>query len=56
MDITQLDGFADSSSDTEDDEDDDDLALVGENELLGLINANEDEEEVEEVIENDTYM
>ncbi|KAI7805149.1 TFIIA-alpha and beta-like factor [Triplophysa rosa] len=56
VDITQLDGFADSSSDTEEDEDDDDLGLVGENELLGLINANEEEEEeAEEVIEDHTY-
>nr|XP_055026614.1 TFIIA-alpha and beta-like factor [Misgurnus anguillicaudatus] len=48
--IPQLDGVANSSSDTEDEDndDDDDLGLVGENELLGLINANEDEEEEEE--------
>lgn len=47
--ITQLDGVADSSSDTEEDEDDDeDLGLVGEKEFLGMINGNEEEEELEE--------
>uniref|UniRef100_A0A8C1PWS8 General transcription factor IIA, 1-like n=1 Tax=Cyprinus carpio TaxID=7962 RepID=A0A8C1PWS8_CYPCA len=51
LDITQLDGVADSSSDTEEedeDDDDDDLGLVGENEFLGMINANEEEELEEE--------
>lgn len=54
LDITQLDGVADSSSDTEeedeDDDDDDDLGLVGENEFLGMINANEEEELEEEEV------
>ncbi|XP_016115476.1 TFIIA-alpha and beta-like factor [Sinocyclocheilus grahami] len=46
LDITQLDGVADSSSDTEEDgDDDDDLGLVGEKEFLGMINATEEEEE-----------
>ncbi|KAF4105358.1 hypothetical protein G5714_013020 [Onychostoma macrolepis] len=48
LDITQLDGVADSSSDTEEDDDDDDLGLVGENEFLGMINAAEEEELEEE--------
>ncbi|KAL1258755.1 hypothetical protein QQF64_009332 [Cirrhinus molitorella] len=48
LDITQLDGVADSSSDTEEDDDDDDLGLVGENEFLGMINATEEEELEEE--------
>ncbi|XP_043079420.1 TFIIA-alpha and beta-like factor [Puntigrus tetrazona] len=51
LDITQLDGVADSSSGTEeddDDNDDDDLGLVGENEFLGMINATEEEELEEE--------
>ncbi|XP_058652940.1 TFIIA-alpha and beta-like factor isoform X2 [Onychostoma macrolepis] len=50
LDITQLDGVADSSSDTEEDDDDDDLGLVGENEFLGMINAAEEEELEEEEV------
>ncbi|XDV51053.1 hypothetical protein PO909_020005 [Leuciscus waleckii] len=46
--ITQLDGVADSSSDTEEDDDDEDLGLVGEEEFLGMINGNEEEELEEE--------
>lgn len=48
--ITQLDGVADSSSDTEEDDDDEDLGLVGEEEFLGMINGNEDEELEEEEV------
>ncbi|XP_051772201.1 TFIIA-alpha and beta-like factor isoform X1 [Ctenopharyngodon idella] len=52
VDIAQLDGVADSSSDTEEDDDedddDDDLGLVGENEFLGMINGNGEEELEEE--------
>lgn len=50
LDITQLDGVADSSSDTEEDDDDEDLGLVGEEEFLEMINGNEEELEEEEVI------
>lgn len=53
VDIAQLDGVADSSSDTEeddDDDDDDDLGLVGENEFLGMINGNGEEELEEEEV------
>lgn len=53
VDITQLDGVADSSSDTEEDDDnddDDDLGLVGENEFLGMINGNGEEELEEEEV------
>ncbi len=51
LNITQLDGVADSSSDTEgDDDDDDDLGLVGDNEFLGLINGTEEEELEEEEV------
>ncbi|XP_051508210.1 stonin-1 [Myxocyprinus asiaticus] len=47
VELSQLDGIADSSSDTEDDDEDEDedLGLVGENEFLGMISANEEEEE-----------
>ncbi len=48
LDITQLDGVADSSSDTEEDEDD--LGLVGDDEFLGMINATEEEELDEEEV------
>uniref|UniRef100_A0A672KUV5 General transcription factor IIA, 1-like n=1 Tax=Sinocyclocheilus grahami TaxID=75366 RepID=A0A672KUV5_SINGR len=49
LDITQLDGVADSSSDTEEDgDDDDDLGLVGEKEFLGMINEEEELEEEED--------
>lgn len=49
LNITQLDGVADSSSDTEGD-DDDDLGLVGEKEFLGMINGTEEEELEEEEV------
>lgn len=50
LDITQLDGVADSSSDTEEDDDEDDLGLVGDDEFLGMINATEEEELDEEEV------